>query len=211
VNVADVIAHSPLWSQPPLAILASVVVSLAFLLVAGAVVLDFASYYRQSRGVVNSDRSLVETGSMTVFFVAYYLVIRFRLLEVEVRGRPRSALVLIGLALVVLGVVFNVYGRVLLSSNWANQIKIYEGHTLVTGGPYSVVRHPLYASLIWIFVGGSLVYANPLSLALTLGVFLPMMYVRAGKEDALLAEAFGAEFEQYRQLTGLFLPRLRGR
>jgi len=70
-----------------------------------------------------------------------------------------------------------------------------------------VVRHPLYASLIWMFLGGALIYANVAALVLTLGVFVPMMYVRARKEDALLREAFGTTFEAYERSTGMLFPR----
>jgi protein-S-isoprenylcysteine O-methyltransferase Ste14 len=49
-----------------------------------------------------------------------------------------------------------------------------------------------------------------LSLVLTLGIFVPMMYVRARKEDALLAQAFGEAWREYAGRTGMFLPRLGG-
>jgi protein-S-isoprenylcysteine O-methyltransferase Ste14 len=210
VNLLSTLARAPLWSQPAWAIAADLIVALSLLTVGAAIVMDFMSYHRQrGRDVVSSDRSLVETGSMTAFFIVYYLVIRFRVLEVPVGGTLRAAMIVLGLVLMVAGVAINVDGRLALGSNWANQIKIYEGHTLKTAGPYSVVRHPLYASLIEIFVGGALVYSNVLALALTLGVFVPMMRVRAGKEEALLEEAFGAEYEEYQKRTGMLFPRLR--
>lgn len=199
--------RAPLFQQPPLAIAVNVVVYICLLLVAFAVVADFRAYFRQGREVVKADRSWVETGSMTAFFLVYYAVIRLQLLAVSMPAGWRAAAVVSGLALMVVGAVVNVLGRVHLKSNWANQIKIYEGHWLVTTGPFALVRHPLYASLIWMLVGGSLVYANLAGLALTLGVFVPMMYVRAKKEDALLEEAFGEKFEAYRRRTGMLLPR----
>lgn len=205
----DILERSPLWSQPPLAVFANVVVALAFVFVVGAVVIDFKNYHRQPRKVVSGDRSLVETGSMSAFFVAYYLVIKLRWLEVSLSRSARVAMILVGLALVIVGVAFNIWGRIVLKSSWANQIRIFEGQKLLTTGPFSIVRHPLYASLIWIFVGGSLIYSNALSLLLAVLVFVPMMYVRAMKEDALLLKSFGGEYEAYRSRTGLFLPRIR--
>lgn len=210
MNPIDVIAAAPLWSQPPLAVVANLVVFAAGVLVAVAIVVDFRRYHRQPRGVVVSDRSLVETGSMTAFFVCYYLVIRLGLVDLGLAGRLRVVLVVIGLAAIVAGAAVNVWGRLSLKSAWANQIKIYEGHELVTGGPYRFVRHPLYASLIWIFIGGSLVYAEPISLVLTLGIFVPMMYVRARKEDVALEATFGDEFREYRRHTGMLFPGTGG-
>jgi protein-S-isoprenylcysteine O-methyltransferase Ste14 len=207
VNLTAALAGSPLWVQPPLVIVANLAVTLAFVLISAAIVWDFVRYHRQDERVVSTDRSLVETGSMTAFFLVYYLVIRFRVLELGLPGGVREVLMAIGLVLVAVGVGFNIWGRVVLGSSWANQIRIYEGQRLLTSGPFAIVRHPLYASLIWTFVGGSLIYANPLSLALTAGVFVPMMYVRAKKEDAVLLQNFTGEYGPYRARTGMFFPK----
>ena len=208
MNVLDALRRAPLFAQSPLAIAINVVVYICFLLIAFAVIADFRAYYRQNRDVVRADRSWVETGSMTGFFAIYYLAVRLRVLTLAIPQPWRTAAIAAGLALMVVGAVFNVLGRIYLKSNWANQIKIYEGHWLVTQGPFALVRHPLYASLIWMFVGGSLIYANLAALVLALGAFVPMMYVRAKKEDALLAEAFGQQFDAYRRRTGMLFPRL---
>lgn len=208
MNVFEFLRQSPLLRQPPLAIAVNVAVYVCFLLIAVAVIADFRAYHRQARGVRLSDRSWVETGSMTAFLVAYYLVVRLRVGEVPVSGAWRGVMIGAGLLLMVIGAVVNVAGRLHLKSNWANQIKIYDGHFLVTTGPYALVRHPLYASLIWMFVGGSLVYSNAAALVLALAVFVPMMRLRAAKEEALLAEAFGEAHETYRRSTGMLFPRI---
>lgn len=208
MNLLDTLKDAPLLSQPPLAIAANVVTFLAFLLVGAAVVADFRAYHHQAKQVEKSDRSFVETGSMTAFFVLYYIVLKLQLIVFEVTGPAREVMVIVGLLVIVIGAAFNIWGRVVLKSRWANQIKIYEGHTLATTGPYAIVRHPLYASLIWMCVGGSMVYSNVVSLVLTFSVFVPMMYVRGKKEDALLLEAFGEQFVRYRAKTGMFFPRV---
>lgn len=208
MDLTRAITHSPLLRLPPLDLAVAAAMFVAFVVIAAAIILDFAAYHRQDRAVARSGTSLVETGTMAAFFVAYYAVLRAGLGGIALAGPWRTAGVVIGLVLVVAGVVFNVWGRVLLGSSWANQIRIYEDQRLITRGPYAVVRHPLYASLVWIFVGGSLVYANPVALVLALGVFVPMMVVRAYKEDALLAERFGEDHRAYRARTGMLLPRI---
>lgn len=207
MNLLELLRDAPLFRQPPLAIAVNVIVYVCFLLIALAVLADFRAYHRR-RDVVASDRSWVETGSMTAFFAIYYLVVRARLLEPDVPAPWRMVALAAGLALMVVGAAFNVLGRLYLASNWANQIKIYEGHWLVTTGPFAIVRHPLYASLIWMLVGGALVYANLAGLLLSVAVFVPMMYGRAKKEEALLTGAFGERYATYRRTTGMFLPKL---
>lgn len=209
VSLLELLRDAPLFRQSPLAVVVNLIVFGCFLLVALAVIADFRAYHRRN-DVVAADRSWVETGSMTTVFIIYYAMVRFRLLEVRLPAPWKGITLGLGLALMIVGAAFNVLGRLHLKSNWANQIRIYEDHWLVTTGPFSVVRHPLYASLIWMLIGGVLVYANLGGLILTLVVFVPMMYARARKEDALLAEAFGERFETYRRSTGMLLPRLPG-
>ena len=117
-------------------------------------------------------RSPVATLSMAAFFVLLYVTIRLRWGMVAESGFVigRS----IGLALVVVGTAFNVWGRLHLGANWADHVRIYANQTLVTGGPYRVVRHPLYASLLFLTWGFYLKHpANPeLLLALSASLFL---------------------------------------
>ncbi len=188
----------------------TVIMYLSFLTIVASVALDFFRYHHQGRQVVREGRSLVETGSMSLFFIGYYLVLRFNFsVLVNIPSAIRVVLIVSGLLLVVLGTVANVWGRFSLKSQWANQIKIYKNHQLIKTGPYSIVRHPLYASLIWIFTAVALIYANPLALMMNLTVFVPMMYFRARKEDALLARTFGEDYNKYKAKTGMFVPRWR--
>ena len=150
-------------------------------------------------------RSPVATLSMAAFFVLLYVTIRLRWGMAAASGYVfwRS----VGLALVVMGTAFNVWGRVHLGANWADHVRIYADQALVTRGPYRFVRHPLYASLLWMFYGASLAYLNPLAALETTLIFLPGMWYRSNLEEAALLERFGDAYRAYRARTGRFLPR----
>ena len=47
-----------------------------------------------------------------------------------------------------------------LGRNWSVTLEIRDGHRLVTGGIYSVVRHPMYLSLLVYSAGQMLVVPN---------------------------------------------------
>lgn len=176
--------------------------------VAAAVCRDFIRYNDRS-DVRRQKRTPVATGTMLLFFALYYWVVRFQRGEWRnIPAGPRTAMIFSGLALLVLGTFVNLEGRASLGANWANHIKIYDGHTLVTDGPFRYVRHPLYSSLFAMCYGGSLIYANWLSAALTTALFVPMMTWRAKQEETLLAEAF-PEYALYRERTGRFFPKIR--
>jgi protein-S-isoprenylcysteine O-methyltransferase Ste14 len=82
------------------------------------------------------------------------------------------------------------------------------GHELVTGGPYRLVRHPLYSVATIALVASSVMASNGLLLAMAVMVpFLVLRFV-VPKEEAQLIHRFGNRYVQYQQRTGRFLPRL---
>ncbi|MEI7879977.1 MAG: isoprenylcysteine carboxylmethyltransferase family protein [bacterium] len=185
-----------------LELVSSLVISLSATVVFAAVFINFLSCRRE--GVKRERKSIVATGSMTSFFVLVYLVIRFRVGEVSIPWFPvRLCMVLSGLMVIVTGCIVNILGRFQLGGNWANQATIYQEQKLVMSGVYSWVRHPLYASLIWMFFGAGLVYANVVAFLLTALVFWPFMVYRAGLEEAMLAREF-SEYADYQRNVGRF-------
>jgi len=153
-------------------------------------------------------KSIVATGTMVMYYLFYYLIIRSKLGEISIEGRPLGRFIIIsGTLFIVLGAILNIWGRLQLKSNWANQIKIYKDHSLITTGSYSLVRHPLYASLMLMLFGGSLVYMNYLSAVLTVMIFIPFMYYRAKQEEALLMQQF-EDYSDYKRKTGMFFPKI---
>jgi hypothetical protein len=78
---------------------------------------------------------------------------------------------------------------------------------LVTTGPYSALRHPLYALSMLGLLGVGLASASLAITAALLATFA-MLYRRAARaEDALLAGLHGAAFQRYRATVPAFLPR----
>lgn len=163
---------------------------------------------RQSGRVARAKKSPVATFSMTLFFVGFYLLIRLRVGELSSLTRPvRGTLALAGTVLVLGGCAVNLLGRARLGANWADQVTIYESQTLVTEGVFGWVRHPLYASLVWMFAGAALVFANGAAFLANLLIFLPALIYRARQEEAFLAERF-PEYGIYRRRVGMLVPRL---
>ena len=114
---------------------------------------------------------------------------------------------IIGLLILIIGCIINIIGRINLGKNWSNQIKIYDDHSLVSNGVYKIVRHPLYASIIWMFFGASLIYSNYLAFLANLIIFIPFMYYRAKQEETLLKNEF-IDYKDYQIKVGMFFPKL---
>jgi len=185
-------------------LIADLVAALCVLVMLVAVVCNFLN--TQQTREFKERRSPVATASMTAFFLLLYCTIRFRWSALDLSGLLvfRS----FGLALMLFGAAFNVWGRLYLKTNWADHVRIYDDQTLITTGPYRIVRHPLYASIIWMFYGASIAYLNPLAAIENTLIFIPAMIYRSNLEENELRKTFGETFSNYWKNTGRFFPRI---
>lgn len=113
-----------------------------------------------------------------------------------------EAIEVVGILLLLTGVLGRFWSILYVGSKKATEI--------VTDGPYSLTRNPLYlCSTIATFgIGlmfGAVFYA--LVLAGTIGTIL---YLTARREEAFLREHFGAPYAAYAREVPFFLPRLTG-
>jgi len=82
-------------------------------------------------------------------------------------------------------------------------------HELVRSGPYRVMRHPIYCSMLCLLWGIGLIAAPLWLFVAATVVFLIGTEIRVRIEDGLLSNRFGEAFEQYRRQTRAYLPFLR--
>lgn len=86
---------------------------------------------------------------------------------------------------------------------------LYEDHELVTTGPYAIVRHPIYTSLLAILVS-TLFLLTPWQWAcVSLALFIAGTEIRVYTEDNLLASRFGKLFFDYRKRVSAYIPFVR--
>ena len=86
---------------------------------------------------------------------------------------------------------------------------LYHDHELVRTGPYALVRHPIYASLLAMLLGTGLLLSSWLGLFLALAIFVTGTEIRVAAEEKLLASRFGESFQAYRQNVPAYLPWVR--
>ena len=72
-------------------------------------------------------------------------------------------------------------------------------HRVITSGPYRAVRHPLYASMVVVFIAVSLILGSAWALALT-GLVAVFLIVRTALEDRTLRRELPG-YEEYSQRT----------
>jgi protein-S-isoprenylcysteine O-methyltransferase Ste14 len=86
---------------------------------------------------------------------------------------------------------------------------LYEDHELVTTGPYKLVRHPIYTSLLAILGSTLFLLAEWQWAVLALALFIAGTEIRVYTEDRLLASRFGERFTGYRRSVRAYIPFVR--
>lgn len=185
-------------TENPFDFFISLPIMLSVTAVFAAIFIDFMRYNQRKSN--KSKHSSVATGTMFGFFAVYYVMLVLKIGMINITNPIK----IIGVSMIVIGAAVNISGRVQLGNNWANHIKIYDNHTLITNGIYSVCRHPLYSSIILMLLGGCVVYGSYTCAFLTVFVFIPMMNYRAKQEEKMLIEKF-IEYKEYMEKVRRFI------
>jgi len=96
--------------------------------------------------------------------------------------------------------------QVELGTLWSAQLQLREHHHLVTTGPYSRMRHPLYTAMIAWAVSLALVSANWIFIGVAV-VTASVFFIRVPREEQMMIEQFGDKYLEYMQRAGRFLPK----
>jgi protein-S-isoprenylcysteine O-methyltransferase Ste14 len=120
---------------------------------------------------------------------------------------PSEAAKAFGLVLAAAGVTLAIWARRYLGTNWSGVPSLKKGHELVTTGPYSAVRHPIYTGILLGMAGSTLVLGTVGSIgALVLAALV--VAVRIRQEEGLMVSQFGEAYEDYQKKTKSIVPWL---
>ncbi len=111
----------------------------------------------------------------------------------------------IGLFLTVAGLVFSVWARLYLGSNWSASVQVKEQHQLVRSGPYHFVRHPIYTGILAAFLGTALAQDQWRSV-LAFVVLVAGVIYKLRLEERFMTETFGETYRDYRRHVRALVP-----
>jgi len=98
-----------------------------------------------------------------------------------------------------------IYGVFLLVKLGKPQGDLENTSKLVTTGLYGLIRHPLYASLVYFGIGAFLKNITPVT-ALLVSINTVALFITARVEEGEMTAKFGEEYLQYMQVTKRFIP-----
>ena len=142
---------------------------------------------------------LLETGAFALAFV-------FHLPVLQPASAVRTAL---GMTIAIPAVVMAWQAVAHLGKQFRLHAGLYDDHELVRTGPYAIVRHPIYSSLLGMLVANCLLLTRWPWALLAFGVFIAGTEIRVRSEERLLAARFPEQFAAYRRQVPAYLPFVR--
>jgi protein-S-isoprenylcysteine O-methyltransferase Ste14 len=87
-------------------------------------------------------------------------------------------------------------------------LTILPDHRLHTGGPYRLVRHPIYTGFALAFLGHQIAFSSAPGLAFWLLFAMHILHRRIRREEAMLLAHFGECYRAYMRTTWRMFPGL---
>lgn len=110
----------------------------------------------------------------------------------------------IGATLTVIGIAFAIWARVHLGRNWGMPMSVKENPDLITTGPYTYVRHPIYTGMLAAMLGSA--FANSLVWFVIFAIFLVYVLYSIQQEETLMTKTFPKEYPAYKKRTKALIP-----
>lgn len=105
------------------------------------------------------------------------------------------------------GVIFAIWARIALGTNWSGFVTVKQNHELIRSGPYALVRHPIYAG-ITVAVLGTAIFDGEMRGIVLIIATIPALLYKINLEEQFMTEQFGSEYVDYRETTKTLVPFL---
>ena len=106
-----------------------------------------------------------------------------------------------------LGLLIAIWGVLVIKIGNFNIQPEVKSVTLITQGPYKILRNPMYTGILLIFAP-SVAYSNQLSTWIVFGLLICTLLLKIFKEESFLLTKFGNEYHEYKSKTWRLLPLL---
>lgn len=122
---------------------------------------------------------------------------------------PSPIRVVIGAVLGALAVITGISATAALGKQWRFDAALNPDHDLIQSGPYAIVRHPIYASMLLMILATALIVSTWIALCVALVFYFIGTEIRIRVEENLLIARFGNVYEDYRRRVSAYLPGVR--
>ena len=95
-----------------------------------------------------------------------------------------------------------------MGQNWSIVARTRSDHELVTRGPFAYVRHPIYVALFLSMIALAIAFGHSGRLLFAVPIYAAGTWFRITREERLLRDMFGAEYDAYAGRVKRFVPGL---
>lgn len=181
-----------------------------WLAVAGILVwLSFEVFVRQPGEARRVSAPTDVSWSTQLLLLSYLVVLAITVIVSIMQLVPiPPAMRWIGLAVLAIGLALRAWAMIFLRNSYSRVLQVIQQQSLMTGGPYRVIRHPGYAGSLLVWIGFAVGLGSWVA-ALFAALLLGAAYIhRISAEERMLAAEFGPAYVAYRRSTWRLIPGL---
>lgn len=162
-------------------------------------------HFRPKRDAIEKKEGPLPTPGTLITWGIPLVVLLTRFGEIPEKWLP---LRMVGLGISLYNVVLLPWSLHALGRFYVPGSGVFQDHELVTSGPFRYVRHPIYSSLVALWLGAAVGTLNWFLLALWPIYIAALIRGPICQEEGMLREKFGRDYEAYAAKTGRLIPRL---
>ena len=111
-----------------------------------------------------------------------------------------------GIAIFLVGLAATLYAQVAMGESWRIGVDEGERTELVTGGPFAIVRNPIFAAMLPASLGLAMLVPNAVAVAAVAALWLALEIQVRLVEEPYLLRTHGDEYRSYATRVGRFIP-----
>ena len=142
-----------------------------------------------------------------LFVAAFVLIVAAAIADLDpIAALDHRAVRVAGIVLAAAGIAGTAGAQLAMGSAWRIGVDPTERTSLVTNGPFALVRNPIYAAMIPFFAGIALIVGNTVGLAAVACAVTSLELQTRVVEEPHLLRTHGDEYASYAARVGRFVP-----
>jgi protein-S-isoprenylcysteine O-methyltransferase Ste14 len=164
--------------------------------------------FRRGTAAKSLERTASDKGSSTLIVVLFWIniIVPPLLNFFQVGQFESSGIRWLGLLIMLLSLILRFWSMRVLGKYYTRTLRVTDSQTIVSQGPYRVIRHPGYLGTIFVWIGFALAVGNWIATILLAFLLFGVYGYRIRSEEVMLMDRFGQEYQEYRKQTWRLIP-----